>query len=64
MASEQPVRTFCAPLDGGINTIGDLWLYVVNSSCAGDPVAKELVKDWVSLKNQSQAIVNKFCEKE
>jgi len=64
MAPEEPARTLYAPPGKKFNSIGDVCGALVELSSQGDPVAKELVVGWQSLKNQSQAIVNKLCEKE
>jgi hypothetical protein len=64
MASEQPAHTLHAPQGKKINSIGDLWAILLDLSNEGDPVAKELMMGWQTLKNQSQAIVSQLCVKE
>jgi hypothetical protein len=64
MASEQPARTLNAPLGKKINSMNDLFTTLIELSTGGDPVAKELITGWQSLKNQSQVIVNQLCVKE
>jgi len=44
--------------------MNDLFTTLIELSTVGDPVAKELISGWQSLKNQSQVIVNQLCVKE
>src|SRR5579871_3126005 len=64
MASEQPTRTLYAPAGKKFNTMGSLWAALLDLSNEGDPVAKDLVVSWQTLKSQSQIIVNQLCVKE
>jgi hypothetical protein len=64
MASEELARTLYAPPDKKFNSIGDLWVTLVELSTLEHPVAKELSVGWQSLKNQSQTIVKQLCVKE
>jgi hypothetical protein len=64
MASEGPARTLYAPPSKKFNSISDIWGSLVELSNQGDPVAKELIVGWQSLRNQSQTIVNQLCVKE
>jgi hypothetical protein len=64
MASEQPARMLYAPPGKKFNTLGNLWATLLDLSNEGDPIAKDLVVGWQSLKNQSQIIVNQLSVKE
>ncbi len=64
MASEQPTRTLYAPLGKKITSISDLWTALLDLLNEGDPMVKELVTGWQSLKNQSQVIVSQLYVKE
>ncbi len=64
MVSEQLTHTLYAPPGKKITSISDLWAALLDLLNEGDPVAKELVTGWQSLKNQSQVIVSQLCVKE
>jgi len=64
MVSEQLTHTLYAPPGKKITSISDLWAALLDLLNEGDPVAKELVTGWQSLKNQSQVIISQLCVKE